>query len=536
MNSASEMNAENKQKHPAESRQDSPPAAMGLNKKSAAEMAKANSVLANVGHTNNATTQQPSPSQVSQNAQGVPAHPEQVHATLETREPVEAKQHIAAEPTLTEKPTQETIAPTPESAKKSPVAPRNNQQANAASTKPASNPKMNQQNANQQNSNENNAVQANPNKGPNNNPVRGGQGAAGMNKAKASQGNRKIPRPESWEDDISRNTLDDTPFTSLPSPASRDVADFEAASRLQAMLPLLEANHIGKFIRKDSWPIPTPEDREGYSAGFDENYWLSGLEDYLKIMQVAKNLGVVAKSVLDFGCATGRVVRHFAAQSDTPEVWATDINQRHVRWLYEHMPSNVKPVFNHCIPTLPIPDRSVDIITAFSVFTHIDTFETHWLAELSRIMSDDGMCYLTVHNEDTWKRLEQEKDNEKNRLIQSIVKINPNFKQMLSEPMPDKRIDLSFHAIWPLSRSGVPLQQLLTQRMGKILRHRSNHAMPPRPADRRRAEEEASLKLFRRSNFASKISEQAAVSTTATNPRTEKRWMGKVLIQRFSFS
>ena len=264
-------------------------------------------------------------------------------------------------------------------------------------------------------------------------PIRGGQVATG------SQNNAKIPRPESWEDDISRNTLDETPFTSLASPSSRPLEAFEETPRMKAIKPLLQGRSISEFINKDTWPIPTPEDREGYSAGFDEAYWLSGLEDYLKIMQIAEQNGIAPKSMMDFGCATGRVIRHFAAHSEIPEIWGTDINQRHVRWLYEHLPKTVKPVFNHCIPTLPIPDSSVDIITAFSVFTHIDTFETHWLAELSRIMSDDGMCYLTVHNEATWKVLHKERDNEENRLIQSIVKIDPEFKAQLAQPMPEGR-------------------------------------------------------------------------------------------------
>ena len=270
-------------------------------------------------------------------------------------------------------------------------------------------------------------------------PVRGGQGAAGVTKATAASAKIKIPRPEAWEDDISRNTLDETPFTSLPSPASRSIEAFEETARMNVIRPLLQGRPISEFVNKDTWPIPTAEDREGYSAGFDEAYWLSGLEDYLKIMKIANQNEITPKSVMDFGCATGRVVRHFAAHSDVPEIWGTDINQRHVRWLYEYLPMNVKPVFNHCIPTLPIADSSVDIITAFSVFTHIDTFETHWLAELSRIMSDDGMCYLTVHNEATWKVLHKERDNEKNRLIQSIVKIDPDFKTQLAQPMPEGR-------------------------------------------------------------------------------------------------
>ncbi len=346
---------------------------------------------------------------------------------VQSAKPVQQPQTPVAEtPTLQSKTPIAPKTPQPERRTEKPfgnTAPTGSGHGSAAVSKPSQSPP---------------APTANQ-KPPHAGPVRGGQGAAGMKNDAANKGRRMIPRPESWEDDISRNTLDDTPFTSLPSPASRAVADFENASRYRRIVPLLGESSIGHLLKKDAWPIPTAEDREGYSAGFDENYWLSGLEDYLKIMKIAKRHRVVPKTVLDFGCATGRVVRHFAAQSEIPEVWATDINQRHIRWLYEHLPHNVKPVFNHCIPTLPVADHSVDIVTAFSVFTHIDTFETHWLAELSRIMSADGMCYFTVHNEDTWEALRKEIDNENNRLIKSIVKIDPDFKQVLMEPMPDQR-------------------------------------------------------------------------------------------------
>ena len=249
----------------------------------------------------------------------------------------------------------------------------------------------------------------------------------------------KIPRPESWEDDIAANTLDDRPFVVNPSPSTVGFDVSPLTKQLEKFTPLMGGKDIAEYLANDTYPIPVVEDREGYCPGNDPGYWLNGLGDFLKVLASANRYGVEPKSVFDFGCASGRVLRHFAAQTDIGEIWGSDINQRHVRWLYEHLPRTVKPVFNHCIPTLPLRDGSVDIITAFSVFTHIDTFETHWLAELSRIMSDDGMCYLTVHNEDTWGRLRLEMDNENNRLIKSIVKIDPNFETEVHQPMPAGR-------------------------------------------------------------------------------------------------
>jgi len=246
-------------------------------------------------------------------------------------------------------------------------------------------------------------------------------------------------RPVAWEEDISRNTLDTEPFENLPAPNQLPATEFTNPNRLKVIEPRLGEAKLDELIARDSYPIPCATDREGYSPGYDGVYWMSGLEDYLKIMEVAKRYDVKPRSVFDFGCASGRVIRHFAAQSDVPEIWGSDINARHIRWLFENMPHTVKPIFNHCIPTLPIRDNSVDIISAFSVFTHIDTFETCWLAELRRIMSDDGIAYLTVHNEDTWEVIRDQVDNEKNRLVQSMLKIDPTVREKLQEPMADTR-------------------------------------------------------------------------------------------------
>lgn len=253
-------------------------------------------------------------------------------------------------------------------------------------------------------------------------------------------------RPISWENDISLNALDETPFEVGPSPAEISLSTFtEAIEEDTSCSPeTLGDRDVMQWAARDTLPIPIPTDRENYFPGYDEKYWLFGLSDYLRVMEVAQQFGLTPNSVLDFGCSSGRVIRHFACQSETSEIWGTDINRRHIRWLYEHMPMQVKPIFNHCIPSLPIPDSSVDVITSFSVFTHIDTFEIHWIAELSRILSRDGFCYLTIHNEDTWEALGDQIENKENRLVQSMIEIDPNVPQQLAGPMPGNRLVYRF--------------------------------------------------------------------------------------------
>ena len=278
----------------------------------------------------------------------------------------------------------------------------------------------------------------------------------------------KDSRPVAWEDDISRNALDTKPFENLAPATERDASEFTNPKRLATLAPLLGDTKLEDLIAKDPYPIPCADDREGYTPGFDGPYWMSGLEDYLKIMAAAKRYGVEPRSVFDFGCASGRVIRHFAAQTDIPEIWGSDINRRHIRWLFEFMPHTVKPIFNHCIPVLPIRDNSVDIISAFSVFTHIDTFETCWLAELRRIMSDDGMAFLTVHNEDTWAALREVVDDPSNRLIQSILGIDPEFAEKLKGDMPDTKTVYRFAQSGPYRAQVFHSNNFLRQVWGRF--------------------------------------------------------------------
>jgi ubiquinone/menaquinone biosynthesis C-methylase UbiE len=279
-------------------------------------------------------------------------------------------------------------------------------------------------------------------------------------------------RPISWENDISLNALDETPFEVAPSPAEIALQTFNAAIKENSSCSpeTLGDRDVMELIAKDTLPIPIPQDRENYFPGYDEKYWLFGLSDYLRVMQVAEQFDLEPKSVLDFGCSSGRVIRHFACQSNIPEIWGTDINRRHIRWLYEHMPMHVKPVFNHCIPTLPIPESSVDVITAFSVFTHIDTFEIHWIAELSRILSRDGFCYLTIHNEDTWQALGDQIENKENRLVQSMIEIDPNVADQLRGPLPGNRLVYRFSPNGPYRAQVFLSNQHIEQVWGRFFK------------------------------------------------------------------
>ncbi len=201
-------------------------------------------------------------------------------------------------------------------------------------------------------------------------------------------------------------------------------------------------------MQKDTWPVPALEDREHYFPGQDLDYWLSGLRDYKRMCQELEKVGSPLKKgdrIFDFGAASGRVLRHFLAQHPEPlELACADVNENHVAWVAQHLPQ-IEATQCHSIPSLPYEDNRFDLVSAFSVFTHMDEWETTWLAELRRILKPGGYAWLTVQTEQTWATL-----NPDHFLFQHlynnrhILKEGTVNAEMFAAPMPKDKVVFTF--------------------------------------------------------------------------------------------
>jgi SAM-dependent methyltransferase len=191
------------------------------------------------------------------------------------------------------------------------------------------------------------------------------------------------------------------PFANLPP-----IAELASAASLdeRAQSEFGIAETVAGYRARDAAPIPAPPDREHYYGEDHAAYWLSGLSDALSVTREAARLGLGPRPrYFELGCASGRVMRHVALQTEVPVI-CCDINLRHVEWVRLFLPNRVGIFQNSAIPHLPIEDNSVDVATAFSVFSHIDDFETAWLLELRRILRPGGLAYLTVMTDHTWEQ------------------------------------------------------------------------------------------------------------------------------------
>ena len=188
-------------------------------------------------------------------------------------------------------------------------------------------------------------------------------------------------------------------------------ADREPFENLGFVADFLEDGIAEEYVqasKNDLFPIPSTKDREYYHGDLHWNWWQSGYDDFLGVKAVAEKHGIDLNDAnyYEMGCASGRVVRHVSCQTSA-NVWCSDINLRHVEWIRQHLGDDIIPFHSVSLPNLPIEQNKMDMVTAFSVFTHIDDFETMWLMELERILKPGGIAYLTIVTEDTWEKYKQ---------------------------------------------------------------------------------------------------------------------------------
>lgn len=203
------------------------------------------------------------------------------------------------------------------------------------------------------------------------------------------------------------------------------------------------------LVSKDPFRLPMPVDREGYDdVGTTFRYWAMGHTDWLNVQSGVKQyLGDVSESgqkrrLFDFGGATGRFLRHaWAFGREAFDLWGCDFAPANVEWTRRYLSPDIKFILNFDLPHLPFSDRYFDIVTAFSVFTHIDQLEESWLLELRRITRPDGLLYITIQNDETWLSMQNRSEFmahfEKANQFDSTIHVSP---EIFSSPIPLPRI------------------------------------------------------------------------------------------------
>ena len=157
-------------------------------------------------------------------------------------------------------------------------------------------------------------------------------------------------------------------------------------------------------------PVPPEELRLDYGKDV-QAYLSSGMRHVTTMARIVEEHGSPlrdARRILDFGCHSGRMLRHLPQLAPDAELWGVDVSAPHICWCIENLSPAIHFATTTTLPHLPFEDRYFDLIYSVSVFTHIEDLQEAWLLELGRILRPEGKLYVTILDENTVRLIETE--------------------------------------------------------------------------------------------------------------------------------
>ncbi|MGA3207366.1 MAG: class I SAM-dependent methyltransferase [Syntrophales bacterium] len=139
-----------------------------------------------------------------------------------------------------------------------------------------------------------------------------------------------------------------------------------------------------------------------------------------------------AAKVLDFGCGTSRILRYFVEFLPGPQYYASEVFFENVKWGKYAFPEVIYLHQNN-FPPLVLSDASLEIIYAYSIFTHFEEkLHLEWLSELHRLLKPEGLLILTLHGEPILNRCKNEET-----VRQPMCMEGRNYEEIYNQFMKD---------------------------------------------------------------------------------------------------
>ncbi len=160
--------------------------------------------------------------------------------------------------------------------------------------------------------------------------------------------------------------------------------------------------------------LPVPPSSFFINYKTSAEYLACGQRDTGTMLDVLARAGrplQAGQRVLDFGCSGGRMIRWLKPYAADCEILGADISAGHIIWCKQNLTPHFNFLVSTTLPHLPFEDRYFDLIYSGSVFTHIEDLADAWLLELRRILQPGGLLYVTIHDENTIRLLEQEQQH-----------------------------------------------------------------------------------------------------------------------------
>jgi 2-polyprenyl-3-methyl-5-hydroxy-6-metoxy-1,4-benzoquinol methylase len=163
-------------------------------------------------------------------------------------------------------------------------------------------------------------------------------------------------------------------------------------------------------VGPDGLPLPPPTLMMRVAGTVDAAWFLESgrlAEESIRaaLERAGAPLGSL-KSILDFGCGCGRVLRRWHDLG--ARVYGSDLSGPAIEWCRAHLPL-VEVGVNALKPPLPYREGSFDLVYALSVLTHLPVeMQLAWRDELGRVLRPGGHLLVTVHGDAYIPRLRRE--------------------------------------------------------------------------------------------------------------------------------
>jgi SAM-dependent methyltransferase len=149
------------------------------------------------------------------------------------------------------------------------------------------------------------------------------------------------------------------------------------------------------------------EEAEAHRALFLETGRRS-LEDLEAALAAVGDSLSAHRSILEFGCGCGRIMRWMDDIGRSSALVGTDIDQHAIEWAVANLPFARFDV-NGDVPPMRYADGEFDLVLNHSVFTHLDaSYQDLWLTELQRITAPGGVLVISVHGDYAFQQSERQ--------------------------------------------------------------------------------------------------------------------------------
>lgn len=216
---------------------------------------------------------------------------------------------------------------------------------------------------------------------------------------------------------------------------------YTAVTRIPATSPLAPGD--------DGLPVPPQELRAGYTMP-DATYLKSGgaVADAIKGLLAEYGIdsapGGWLRGIMEWGCSTGRVLRHWAPHARAgAEVLGCDVDAPAVEWGAVHLAPTLRVFQNTLVPSFPLADGSLDLVYAISVLTHIADHHDAWLMELRRIIRPGGWLFVTINDESVWARCAKDPEFHIARLCPRL-----DFSRPLEDDLVNHGMGVHAQSFW----------------------------------------------------------------------------------------